>query len=151
MDIWVAVSPQVDQLTEVMPNFWRAVYIWWSNWEPSICSLGRVQTHPTNNAIFGKITIWKVNWPRNDIINHLNISKQSVIQLFVHSRSFFILILVKFYCFTCSFVFNTYAKSVVLKLTTIYSEHSCWFLLNYLSQNILVSVPQSPTHLSLDA
>ena len=27
MDIWVAVSPQVDQLTEVMPNFWRAVYV----------------------------------------------------------------------------------------------------------------------------
>ena len=25
--IWVAVLPRVDQLTKVMPNFWRAVYI----------------------------------------------------------------------------------------------------------------------------
>ena len=27
MVIWVAVLPRVDQLTKVMPNFWRAVYI----------------------------------------------------------------------------------------------------------------------------
>ena len=27
MVIWVAVLPRVDQLTEAMPNFWRAVYI----------------------------------------------------------------------------------------------------------------------------
>ena len=26
MVIWVAVLPRVDQLTKVMPNFWRAVY-----------------------------------------------------------------------------------------------------------------------------
>ena len=27
MVIWVAVLPRVYQLTEVMPNFWRAVYL----------------------------------------------------------------------------------------------------------------------------
>ena len=27
MVVWVAVLPRVDQLTKVMPNFWRAVYI----------------------------------------------------------------------------------------------------------------------------
>ena len=36
-------------------------YFWWSNQEPSICSPGRVQIHPTNNAILSKITNWKVN------------------------------------------------------------------------------------------
>ena len=27
MVIWVAVLPRVHQLTKVMPNFWRAVYV----------------------------------------------------------------------------------------------------------------------------
>ena len=39
MVVWVAVLPRVDQLTKMMPNFWRAVYftafpssIWWRLW-----------------------------------------------------------------------------------------------------------------------
>ena len=35
MVIWVAVLPRVDQLTKVIPNFWRAVYIRvWPDFKP---------------------------------------------------------------------------------------------------------------------
>ena len=66
----------------------------------------------------------------DEYVWHLNISKPSVIQLFVHLTRFFIFILVKFYCFTRSFGPSIEAKSMVLEFATRDSEHCFWFLLS---------------------
>ena len=109
----------------------NANYFCWSNWEPSICSLGRVQIHPIMQCL-REITIWKVNWPRNYMMKMYGIrifQNQVYFRSLCTSQAFLIFILVKFYCFTSSFVPNIEAKSVVLELTTRDSEYCCWFLL----------------------
>ena len=51
----------------------NAYYIWWSNWEPSICSLGRVQIHPTKMEYYGKSPLVQKLYGKH--IWHLNIWK----------------------------------------------------------------------------
>ena len=41
--------------------------VWWSNQEPSNCTLGSVKT-AFRQWKTKKITIWKSNWPRNDMM-----------------------------------------------------------------------------------
>ena len=99
--------------------------------EPSICSLGRVHTHHTKNPTLRKITIWKVNWLEIMWWQRLvfeYIDTKCNLVLGALDTLFFIFSLVKFYCFTNSYVPNIEAKSVVLELTTRGSEYCYWFL-----------------------
>ena len=81
--------------------------------------------HPTNNALIRKNHHLKRKLAQklyDEYAWHLNISKSSVTQFFVHLTSLFIFILSKFYCCTSLFVLNIETKLVVLKLTTRWNE-----------------------------
>ena len=106
----------------------NALYLVWSNQDPSIQPTVRVQNLLSGNGKLRKNHNIKVNQPRNYIKylrgRHVNITKPIIYRFFMHLTSFVVYILVKFYWFT-----NPLYSILRPELTNRDSEHYWWSLL----------------------
>ena len=109
--------------------------LWWSNQEPSISPRRGCRTSFQTMENWGKSEYESklVQKLYDENIWHVNITNQSYITILL---GFFVVILVKFYCFTTPFVPKLKAKSVVLEMTTRGSKH-CWWSLSTLLKQLL--------------
>ena len=78
--------------------------LWWSNQDPSICLLDRVQNLHTENGKLRKITCniksKLVQKLYDENIWHVNTRKPVIFQSFIPLTNFVVAILLKFFCFT---------------------------------------------------